>query len=80
VVTPVIVVVMVSEECVEVDDVLAVVSDVWKLMMCWWLLVVALVLIDELVGSRDRPIAVDGGGVGGRGVHGSIWVGYWSKP
>ncbi|PHT61588.1 hypothetical protein T459_34562 [Capsicum annuum] len=35
--------------------------------------VVVLVLIDELVGSRDRPVAVDGGGVGGRGVHGSIW-------
>ncbi|KAF3620933.1 hypothetical protein FXO37_33041 [Capsicum annuum] len=39
-----------------------------------------LVLIDELVGSRDRPVAVDGGGVGSRGVHGSIWVGYLSKP
>ncbi|KAF3624603.1 hypothetical protein FXO38_30165 [Capsicum annuum] len=62
-------------ECVEVDDVLVVVSDVWKLMMCWWLLVVVLVLvlIDELVGSWDRPVAVDGGGVEGRGVHGSIW-------
>ncbi|PHT69330.1 hypothetical protein T459_28817 [Capsicum annuum] len=35
--------------------------------------VVVLVLIDELVGSRDRPVAVDGGGVGGRGIHGSIW-------
>ncbi|PHT69346.1 hypothetical protein T459_28833 [Capsicum annuum] len=35
--------------------------------------VVVLILIDELVGSRDRPIAVDGGSVGGRGVHGSIW-------
>ncbi|PHT69341.1 hypothetical protein T459_28828 [Capsicum annuum] len=33
--------------------------------------VVVLVLIDELVGSRDRPVAVDGGGVGGKGVHGS---------
>ncbi|PHT96471.1 hypothetical protein BC332_34603 [Capsicum chinense] len=80
VVTPVTVVVMVSEECVEVDDLLVVVSDVWKLMMCWWLLVVVLVLIDELVCSRDRPVAVDGGGVGSRGVHGSIWIGYWSKP
>ncbi|KAF3624227.1 hypothetical protein FXO37_31466 [Capsicum annuum] len=39
-----------------------------------------LVLIDELVGSRDRPVAVDGGGVGCRGVHGPICVGYWSKP
>ena len=57
------VVVMVSEECVEVDDVLGVVSDVWKLMMFRWLLVVVLVLIDELVCSRDRPVAVDGGGV-----------------
>ncbi|KAF3680001.1 hypothetical protein FXO37_03556 [Capsicum annuum] len=28
---------------------------------------------NELVGSRDRPIAVDGGSVGVRGVHGSIW-------
>ncbi|PHT69349.1 hypothetical protein T459_28836 [Capsicum annuum] len=73
VVTPVTVVVMVSEECLEVDDVLVVVSGVWKLMMCWWLLVVVLILIDELVGSRDRPIAVDGGSVGVRGVHGSIW-------
>ncbi|PHT69370.1 hypothetical protein T459_28857 [Capsicum annuum] len=35
--------------------------------------VLVLVLIDELVGSRDRSVAVDGGGVGGRGVHGSIW-------
>ncbi|PHT61835.1 hypothetical protein T459_34311 [Capsicum annuum] len=35
--------------------------------------VVVLVVIDELVGSRDRPVAVGGGGVGGRGVHGSIW-------
>ncbi|KAF3647277.1 hypothetical protein FXO38_18747 [Capsicum annuum] len=35
--------------------------------------VVVLVLIDELVGSRDLPVAVDGGGVGGRGVNGSIW-------
>ncbi|PHT26627.1 hypothetical protein CQW23_33762 [Capsicum baccatum] len=34
---------------------------------------VVLVVIDELVGSRDRLIAVGGGGVGGRGVHGSIW-------
>ncbi|KAF3685311.1 putative zinc finger SWIM domain-containing protein 7-like isoform X1 [Capsicum annuum] len=73
VVTPVTVVVMVSEECVEVDDVLVVVSDVWKLMMCRWLLVVVVVLIDELVGSRDQLVAVDGGDVGGRGVHGSIW-------
>ncbi|PHT69484.1 hypothetical protein T459_28971 [Capsicum annuum] len=40
--------------------------------------VVVLVLIDELVGSRDRPVAVDGGGVGGRGVHGSIWIGLTS--
>ncbi|PHT74956.1 hypothetical protein T459_22233 [Capsicum annuum] len=75
VVTPVTVVVMVSEECVKVDDVLVVVSDVWKLMMCRWLLVVVVVLIDELVGSRDQLVAVDGGDVGGRGVHGSIWVG-----
>ncbi|PHT69327.1 hypothetical protein T459_28814 [Capsicum annuum] len=73
VVTLVTVVVMVSEECVEVDDVLVVVSDMWKLMIRWWLLVVVLVLIDELVGSGDRPVAVDGSGVGGRGVHGSIW-------
>ncbi|KAF3643142.1 putative pre-mRNA-processing protein 40A-like isoform X2 [Capsicum annuum] len=73
VVTPVTVVVMVSEECVKVDDVLVVVSDVWKLMMCRWLLVVVVVLIDELVGSRDQLVAVDGGDVGGRGVHGSIW-------
>ncbi|PHU09957.1 hypothetical protein BC332_21817 [Capsicum chinense] len=80
VVTPVTVVVMVSEEYVEVDDVLVVVRDVWKLMMSWWLLVVVLALIDELVGSSDLPVAVDGGGIGGRGVHGSIWVGYWSKP
>ncbi|PHT69469.1 hypothetical protein T459_28956 [Capsicum annuum] len=36
--------------------------------------VVVLVLIDELVGSSDLPIAVGGGGVGGRGVHGSIWM------
>ncbi|PHT28436.1 hypothetical protein CQW23_31949 [Capsicum baccatum] len=28
---------------------------------------------NELVGSRDRSVAVGGGGVGGRGVHGSIW-------
>ncbi|PHT74952.1 hypothetical protein T459_22229 [Capsicum annuum] len=35
--------------------------------------VVVLVLIDELVGSKDRPVVVDGGGVGGRGVHGLIW-------
>ncbi|PHT39679.1 hypothetical protein CQW23_18533 [Capsicum baccatum] len=70
---PVTVVVMVYKECVEVDDVLVVVSDVWKLMICWWILVVVLVLIDELVGSRDRPVVVDDGGVGGRGVHGSIW-------
>ncbi|PHT29280.1 hypothetical protein CQW23_31152 [Capsicum baccatum] len=34
---------------------------------------VVLVVIDELVGSRDRPVAVGGGGVGGGGVHGSIW-------
>ncbi|PHT69494.1 hypothetical protein T459_28981 [Capsicum annuum] len=34
--------------------------------------VVVLVLIDELVGSSDLPIAVGVGGVGGRGVHGSI--------
>ncbi|PHU09954.1 hypothetical protein BC332_21814 [Capsicum chinense] len=73
VVTLVTVVVMVSEECVEVDDVLVVVSDVCKLMMCWWSLVVVLVLIDELVGSKDRPVVVDGGSVGGRGVHGLIW-------
>ncbi|PHT28989.1 hypothetical protein CQW23_31440 [Capsicum baccatum] len=70
VVTPV--TVMVSEECVEVDDVLVVVSNVWKLMMCWWLLEVVLVVIDELVGSRDRLVVVGGGGVGGRGVHGSV--------
>ncbi|PHU01708.1 Pre-mRNA-processing protein 40A [Capsicum chinense] len=41
---------------------------------------VVLVVIHELVGNRDRPVAVGGGGVGGRGVHGSIWIGYWSKP
>ncbi|KAF3680007.1 putative pre-mRNA-processing protein 40A-like isoform X2 [Capsicum annuum] len=71
--TLVIMVVMVFEEYVEVDDELVVVSNVWKLMMCWWLLVVVLVLINELVGSRDRPVAVNGGAVGGRGVHGPIW-------
>ncbi|PHT69354.1 hypothetical protein T459_28841 [Capsicum annuum] len=35
--------------------------------------VVVLVLIVELVGSRDRPVAVDGDGIGGRGVQESIW-------
>ncbi|PHT74953.1 hypothetical protein T459_22230 [Capsicum annuum] len=35
--------------------------------------VVVLVLIDELVGSRGRLVGVDGGGVGGRGIYGSIW-------
>ncbi|PHT39676.1 hypothetical protein CQW23_18530 [Capsicum baccatum] len=35
---------------------------------------VVLVLIDELVGSMDRPIAVDSDSVAGKGVHGSIWV------
>ncbi|PHT27830.1 hypothetical protein CQW23_32575 [Capsicum baccatum] len=34
---------------------------------------VVLVLIDELVSSGDRPVAFDGGAVGGRGIHGSIW-------
>ncbi|PHT69366.1 hypothetical protein T459_28853 [Capsicum annuum] len=36
--------------------------------------VVVLVLIVELVGSRDQPVAFDGGSIGGRGVHGSIWM------
>ncbi|KAF3629504.1 hypothetical protein T459_28809 [Capsicum annuum] len=49
-------------------------------LVSFYMLVVVLVLIVELVGSRDRPVVVNGGGVGGRGVHGSIWVGYWSKP
>ncbi|PHT39671.1 hypothetical protein CQW23_18525 [Capsicum baccatum] len=34
--------------------------------------VVVLVLIDELVSSWDRSVAVDGSGVGNRGVHGAI--------
>ncbi|PHU09953.1 hypothetical protein BC332_21813 [Capsicum chinense] len=34
---------------------------------------VVVLVLDELVGSRDRPVAVDGGDVDGRGVHGLIW-------
>ncbi|PHT27828.1 Calpain-type cysteine protease DEK1 [Capsicum baccatum] len=37
--------------------------------------VVVLVLIDKLVGSRNRPVAVDGGGIGGRGVHRALHLG-----
>ncbi|PHT97559.1 hypothetical protein BC332_33515 [Capsicum chinense] len=50
-------------------------TDVMDELEKQWLLAVVLVVIDELVGSRDRPVAVGGGGVGSRGVHGSIWVG-----
>ncbi|PHT97562.1 putative LRR receptor-like serine/threonine-protein kinase [Capsicum chinense] len=49
-------------------------TDVMDELEKQWLLAVVLVVIDELVGSRNRPVAVGGGGVGSRGVHGLIWV------